>query len=254
MKKVLTGILTALLCCFSASAQDGPQLYNMSFDHWSKEDGAWNPYPKGASASQKIWDTANHGLCLLGINGTSPEYKHVAVEGKGKAAAKIESKNVLWAFVAGNLYTGDFGRIVRYSGAELYFGVPFRARPKSLSGYLHYIPGKINHAKPPKEGLKGKTDHGMIEVILTDWKEPYHIITNDEEFIDGATDPHVIGRATIDLNSDTGGYIPFEIPFSYNSAATPRYVVVTIASSRYGAWFTGSSTSVLYVDELRFNY
>ena len=254
MNRFFATVLPALLLCTLASAQDGPQLYNLNFDHWSKSAGAWNMYPAKASSSQKLWDTANHGLSLLGINGTSPEYEHVAVPGKGKAAAKIESKKVLWAFVAGNLYTGRFGRIVRYSGAELFFGVPFTGRPRSLSGYFHYIPGKINYAKPPRSGMMGETDRGMIEVILTDWNEPYHIVTNDEKFIDGSTDPHVIGRAFIELDRNTGGYIPFEIPFNYKSSAVPRYIVVVMASSRYGDSFTGSSGSVLYVDEFRFNY
>ena len=246
--------LLLFLSLIPGFAQDGPQLANMGFDQWSKESGAWNPYPSGAAASLRVWDTANHGLSLLGVNGTMPEYDHVAVPGKGKAAAKVVSRKVVWAFVAGNLYTGRFGRVVRFSGAELFFGVPFHARPKSLSGYFHYRPAPVNFARPPYEGMKGKPDRGMIEVILTDWKEPYHIITNDESFIDGATDPHVIGRAFIELDRDTGGYIPFEIPFDYRNGKTPTHVVIIISSSRYGAYFTGGSGSELFVDEFRFNY
>ena len=251
MKKSLSIALLILLNAFSLHSQ---QLYNMSFDTWSKSSGAWNLYPKDASASRRVWDTANHGLSLLGINGTSPEYSHVAVPGKGKAAAKIESKKVLWAFVAGNLYTGSFGRIVNFAGAELNFGVPFKARPKSLSGYVHYIPKTVNYAKDPYLHLKGKGDTGRIEVILTDWNEPYHIVTNYEEFIDGATDPHVIGRAVLDLDRDTGGYIHFDIPFEYRSDKMPKYVVITVASSKLGAYFTGGSGSTMYVDEFQFNY
>lgn len=226
----------------------------MSFDTWSKTSGAWNLYATGAGASEKVWDTANHGLSLLGINGTLPEYKHVAVPGEGKAAAKIVSKKVVWAFVAGNLYTGHFGKIVKLAGAELEFGVPFTARPKSLSGYLHYIPATVDYAKEPHLEMKGKTDVGRIEVILTDWDKPYHIVTNYEKFIDGATDPHVIGRAVLDLTQNTGGYIPFEIPFHYRNGKMPKYVVITAAASKYGADFTGASGSVLYVDEFQFNY
>lgn len=254
MKRTLICLLALSLGAFTLSAQEGPQLYNMGFDHWSKKSGAWNLYPMDAPESHRIWDTANHGLSLLGINGTSPEYGHVAVAGPGKAAAKVESKKVLWAFVAGNLYTGRFGQIVRFSGAELFFGVPFHARPKSLSGYVHYIPQPVGYAKPPYTGMKGKPDRGYIEVILTDWTEPYHIVTNDEEFIDGATDPHVIGRAFLPLDRDTGGYIHFDVPIEYRNGKTPSYVVVIVASSRYGAYFTGGSGSVAYVDEFRFNY
>ena len=146
--KRLSLILSALLAATLLHAQDGPQLYNMGFDTWSKSSGAWNLYPEKPTDAQRVWDTANHGLSILGINGTMPEYKHVAVPGPGKAAAKIVSKKVVWAFVAGNLYNGRFGRVVRLSGAELFFGVPFSARPKSLSGYVHYIPKTVNYALP----------------------------------------------------------------------------------------------------------
>jgi len=250
-KKLLTVVQTILLCACPIQAQ---QLYNMDFDTWSKSSGAWNLYPKNASSAQLVWDTANHGLSLLGINGTMPEYEHVAVPGKGKAAVKIESKKVLWAFVAGNLYTGKFIRIVNFAGAEMDFGVPFHARPASLSGYVHYIPRKVDYAKPPYLSMKGRQDVGRIEVILTDWEGPYHIDTTRDPFIDGATDPHVIGRAVLELEKATDGYVPFTIPFEYRNGKTPKYVVVTVASSKYGAYFTGGSGSTVYVDEFRFNY
>ena len=253
MKRLLT-LLTLMLLAAGLQAQDGPQLYNMSFDTWSKTSGAWNPYPAEPAHGQKVWDTANHGLSILGINGTMPEYQHVAVSGQGKAAAKIVSKKVIWAFVAGNLYTGWFGRIVKLSGAELNFGVPFDARPKSLSGYLHYIPKPVDFAQEPFLDQMGKPDIGGIEVLLADWDQPYHIITNYEKFIDVTTDPHIIGMGELKLTKNTGGYIHFEIPIKYRSGKTPKYVVITAASSWNGADFTGGSGSTLYLDELQFNY
>ncbi len=252
--KITLPLILILLEGFCLRAQEGPQIYNMDFDRWSKVSGAWMPNPKGASAAQKVWDSANKGLSILGVNGTQPEYKHLAVEGEGKAAVKISSVKVAWAFVAGNLFTGKFHRVVDFSGAEMDMGVPFTGRPKSLSGYCHYIPKTVNFAKAPYLDMKGKSDKGRIEVILTDWDKPYHIVTNKEKFMDGATDPHVIGRAFLVLDKDTGGYIHFDIPFEYRSGKKPSYIVINAASSLYGAYFTGASGSVLYLDELRFNY
>lgn len=253
MKRSLT-LLALVFLSAALYAQEGPQLYNMDFDCWSKSSGAWNLYPAGATASQKVWDTANHGTSVLGVNGTLPEYKHLAVPGEGKAAAKIVSKKIAWAFVAGNLFVGRFVRVVNLSGAEINFGVPFTARPKSLSGYFHYIPARVDYAREPHLDMKGKTDLGRIEVLLADWDRPYHIITNEEKFIDTATDPHIIGRGFIDLKKNTGGYIPFDIPIRYRSGKTPTYVVIVASPSWYGADFTGGSGSTLYVDEFRFNY
>lgn len=253
IKHILTIALT-LLSSGIIAAQEGPQLYNMSFDAWSKHSGAWYPYPKGASKAQKVWDSANKGLSVIGVNCTVPEYKHLAVEGEGKAAARISSVKVMWAFVAGNLFTGTFNKVVDFSGADMDMGVPFTGRPKSISGYYHYIPKRINFAKAPYEKLKGSLDKGRIEVILTDWSKPYHVDTTQEEFIDGAADPHVIGRAFLIIDRATDGYVHFEIPFEYRNGKKPGYIVINAASSLYGAWFTGASGSVLYLDELKFNY
>ena len=140
------------------------------------------------------------------------------------------------------------------SGADLDFGIPFSGRPRSLSGYVHYIPKPVNYAKEPYLHMKGKTDYGRVEVLLMDMDKPYHIVTNKEEFFDTATDPRVIGRAVMELTKDTGGYIHFDIPFKYRSAKTPKYAIIVVTPSWYGSWFTGGSGSTVYVDEFKFNY
>ena len=254
MKRFAISLLTLAVLYFSLDAQEKPQVYNMNFDTWSKTSGAWNLYPEKPTAGQKVWDTANHGLSLLGINGTLPEYKHVAVSGQGKAAAKIVSKKVVWAFVAGNLYTGWFGKIVKLSGAELNFGVPFSARPKSLSGYVHYQSGTIDFAQEPYLAMKGKSDQGQIEIALYAWKERQHFVSNDGPSTPADRDPAFIGGGVITLDKDTNGYIPFEIKIDYRSEAIPTYIYISALSSRFGEFFTGSSQSVLYVDEFRLNY
>ena len=249
MRKNLILVASAVLMCLSMQAQ---QLYNMGFDTWSKQGGVWYPYGKEAPESRKVWDSANRGLSALGVNTTVPEYEHVAVP--GKAAAKVQSRKVLWAFVAGNLFTGKFIKVVDLSGAEMDFGAPFSGRPKSLSGYYHYIPKAINYAQDPYKHLKGKQDVGRIEVILTDWTEPHHVLTTEEPFIEAERNPHVIGRAVLDLDKATDDYVPFEIPVEYRNGKTPKYAFIFVTSSRYGAFFTGGSGSTLYVDEFRFNY
>ena len=247
-------VFAAFLAFFAALSTWAQQVPGMDFDTWSKTGGSWFPYVKDAPASQRVWDSANKGLSILGVNTTTPEYDHVAVSGKGKAAAKVVSKKVLWAFVAGNLFTGRFNKVVDLSGADMDFGVPFTGRPKSLSGYVHYIPKPINYAKEPYLGLKGRPDAGRVEVILTDWEGLKHIDTTKEPFVDADKDPHVIARAVMDLDQDTGGYIPFEIKLQYRNGKTPRYAFIYVTPSRLGGSFTGGSGSTLYVDEFRFNY
>ena len=251
MKKKLVGTVLAVLAALTVRAQ---QIPGMGFDTWSKTGGSWYPYAKDAPAGERAWDSANKGLSLLGVNTTTPEYDHVAVPGPGKAAAKVVSKKVLWAFVAGNLFTGRFNKVVDLSGADMDFGVPFTGRPKSLTGYVHYIPKPVNYAKDPYQGLKGKSDGGRIEVILTDWAGLKHIDTTKEPFVDADKDPHLIARGVMDLDKDTGGYIPFEITLQYRNGKTPRYAFIYVTPSRNGGSFAGGSGSTVYVDEFRFNY
>lgn len=251
MRIILVSAAFALLCICQLQAQ---QIYNFSFDTWSRVSGAWNLHEKDAPVSHRIWDSANRTLSIVGINTVTPEYEHVAVSGQGKAAVRIESKKVLWAFVAGHLFNGHFNKVVDMAGADMDFGIPFAGRPKSLSGYVHYIPKTVNFAREPFLYMKGKTDEGRIEVLLTDWEKPYHIVTGKEKWIDLDTDPHIIGRAFMVLDKDTGGYIPFDIPIVYRSDRTPSSVCIIVTASWYGSDFTGGSGSTVFADEFRFNY
>jgi len=250
MKRLLLSLFLLAACAVSYAQQ----VYNMSFDDWSRKGVTWYPYAKGTPESRRVWDSANPGLKPLRANVAFPEYEHVAVPGHGKAAAKVVSRKVLWAFVTGNLYIGRFVKVVNFSGAEMYYGTPFHARPKSMSGYVHYIPGKIDYAKKPYQSMKGRSDEALIEVALYGWKEPRHFVSNDGPSHRGKEDPQLVGIATLVLSKDTGGYIPFEITIDYCSDAAPTYLFIAALSSRFGEFFTGSSDSVLYVDEFKFNY
>ena len=56
------------------------------------------------------------------------------------------------------------------------------------------------------------------------------------------------------LDKDTGGYIPFTIDLKYVNDKEPGYLFIAVLASRLGEFFTGSSKSVIYVDEFQFNY
>ncbi len=244
-----TWIFVLLLLPFWLNAQE--QLDNMNFDQWSKVKGTWYP---SSGKGESVWSTSNPGTSILRINSTIPEYEHVAVAGSGKAAAKIVSRKLVWAFLTGNLFTGEFVRVVKFSGAEMYNGVPFHSRPKSLSGYYHYRPSTIDFADDAHASLKGQRDQGQIEIALYCWKQRQHFISNDGPSIPATQDPALIGHARLTLKEDSGGYVPFELKIDYRSDATPTYVYISALSSRMGEFFTGSSGSILYLDELQFNY
>lgn len=249
--KRITLILAVMAIWFDLSAQ--PQVYNLGFDIWSKKGSCWNPFPKDAEASERVWDTANKGLSILGINGTEPEYAHVAVKGSGKAAAKLSGKKVAGTFCPGNLYTGHFVKVVKFSSADIYLGTPFMGRPVSLSGYFHYQPGIIDCAKGDYKDRKGTLDKGSIDITLADWSSPHHLEVKGEGQ-DQEKDSHIIGKGTLVLDERTPGYVHFEIPIEYLNNRVPNYILISISTSLYGEFFTGSSKSVLYVDEFKLNY
>ncbi|MBQ6910601.1 MAG: PCMD domain-containing protein [Bacteroidales bacterium] len=247
-------ILLLLRSLLSLSLFAQEQVYNFSFDTWSKTKGAWDLYPENATAKQQVWGTANHGTSFLGINTTIPEYEHVAVKGKGKAAAKVSSRSIMGTFATGNLYTGKFVKIIGMSGAEMYHGIPFHGRPKSLSGYVHYQPGKIDAVKKPYKEMKGQLDKGQIEIALYSWKQARHFVSTDGASTPAAEDPDIVAYGSLVLDKDTGGYIPFTIDLKYVNDKQPSYLFIAVLASRLGEFFTGSCKSVIYVDEFKLNY
>ena len=252
MKRILSVLFAAALTMdVEESAQ---QLPNLNFDTWSKSGGAWNLMKKDTPEEERVWDTANRGTCIIGINGTKPEYEHVAISGPGKAAVKMESHKAFGKFIAGNLYTGKYLRTVNLKGAEMDFGTPFSARPKSLCGYVHYIPATVTSVQKPFLDLKGSKDVCRIEIVLADWDKPLNYNTTKDPMPDYSSDPHVIGWGYLDLTEDTGGYIPIDIPIVYRSDRTPTYIHITLTSSKNGAFFTGGAGSTLYADEFRLTY
>ncbi len=230
-------------------------LHNMSFDQWYMDGKA--PMPN-ASADYKIWDSANPGSASFNIVPTTQETSNLAVTGENKSAAKLTTLSApVVGLAAGNIYTGRFegtvGGIIP-SGAALEWGVLFSSRPLALKGFYDYRPVAIDVAKGPYTDMKGQTDIGQIQFILTDWDAPFRIDTSAGTFVDVETDEHIIAYASLDLGQ-TDGYQPFTLELEYRDRTrTPKYIVIVAAASKYGDYFTGGVGSTLYLDEFSFVY
>jgi hypothetical protein len=224
------------------------QLPNMSFDQWEKKGKVW--YATG-------WDSGNKGTSTLGKNVTEPEEEFVAVKGEGKKAARLKSQFVgvlgIGKFASACAYTGSFIKVIGTSGSQLSFGVPFSQRPASLHGYYAYTPGVIDYASKEMKSKMGQMDHGHIEIFLTVWDKPF-VIDNTKDIALDPKAPDVIGYGVLDFGAATDGYVEFNIPIVYTSDATPTYIGIMSSSSRWGSTFTGSTQSVLYLDELELRY
>ena len=246
MKKTVLLAGALLLCSSALYAQK--QIENSSFDQWEKKGTVWYV---------QHWDTANKGTSTLGKNVTEPEEDFVAVKGPGKKAARLKSQFIgvlgIGKFASACLYTGHFVKVVGTSGSQMSFGIPFSDRPQSLHGYYCYRPGKIDYADKGHKDLLGTGDHGVIEVFVTTWKEPF-LIDNTKKSDPGPQSPGLIGYGVLDLSKYNNGYVEFDIPINYTSDATPTYIAIMSSSSRMGSVFTGSTDSVLYLDEFELRY
>ncbi len=225
------------------------EIPNLNFDSWYMNGKAWIPNESGG---EYIWDTANPGTAGLGYVPTTPETSDVV---KGKAA-RLETQlaNVLGIkkLAAGNIYTGKFGKIAGV-GAELNWGVPFKARPLALKGYWKYSPKEIDRAESPYSDMKGKTDVCQVQIFLTDWAGPFLISTSKKQFVNYERGD-IIARGEITTSETHGDYVEFTIPLVYRDYRIPTYVVISGAASKYGDYFTGGVGSVLLLDEFELIY
>ena len=250
----------------SENVQPGPsvveegQLYNMSLDGWSKKGGVNVCYGADANDQDRmVWGSANEATVMLNVQNCLPESVKVAVPGKGKQAAKIQSRYinalVVKKFAAGSLFTGQMDEINILKGnASLKWGVPFTKRPKSLEGFACYQPVAISHVKSPYENKMGKMDTGVIYVVLGDWNGQVTIDPAESMFLDVNNDQAIIGYGIVSYNSHMDDYEKFTINIDYRSDRTPTQVIIVASSSELGDYFTGGDGSTLYLDELRFIY
>ncbi len=226
----------------------GPEveLPNGGFNDWWLDGKLWKPWSEGGSP---WWDTGNEGAATLGECNSLPTDD--AVQGK---AAKLETRFVgiagIGKLAAGNIFVGDFTGVQGTNGT-IDLGQPFTYRPTKLKGYYKYNTGPIDYASNELINLMGKPDSMVIYIALGDWDEPVEVRTDpkNRKILD-ENDPHIIAFSKIQDSKIVSQYTPFELELQYRSTARiPRYIIITATASKYGDYFTGSTQSLLYIDE-----
>ncbi len=231
-----------------------------------------------------FWDSGNGGTATLSKNPTSPESTEIHTPG-GKSA-KLSSQYVgvaalgLGKFAAGNIFAGHFcsANTSTYQ-AKINFGQPFTSRPTQLKGWFKYNRGtNINYSTGNYKTLLEQTggDLCSVYIALTDnagftydgKKFAYQIngdlsSDNPEEFQYKSTidfsenNSHIIAYGTItdEEAKGTGAWQEFTIDLKYRDITrTPKFIIVVASASKYGDYFTGSTSSVMYVDDLELIY
>ena len=229
------------------------KIPNLNFDNWVKNG---KHYYANASLDNMFWDSGNEGAnTLREVNPTKPEETDV-VSGK---AARLGSATAAGKFAAGSLFSGDFGSAsLSPLGAKLDFGRPFTERPSQLTGHFKYAPGSITHSKLDY-APKGVPDSCSIYIALTDWDAPFAVNTGEKKFVDFNAD-YIIAYGELDKSlvsptSAMSSYQPFTINILYRDLTRkPKYILIVCSSSKYGDYFTGSTSSVLLLDEFDLIY
>ena len=165
--------------------------------------------------------------------------------------------------------------------AKINFGQPFVSRPTQLKGWFKYKRGTtIDY---PEGSGEYKTllqqaggDLCGVYVVLVDnegfdyegRKFAYEVngdLSTDDparfkykNAIDfSANNPNVIayGSITDEESKGTGEWQEFIIDLKYRDLVRkPKYIIVVASASKYGDYFTGSESSLMYVDDFELIY
>lgn len=223
------------------------------FDQWWLNGRIWCPWSQDGL---QFWDTGNTGATTLGDSNVTPS-DHTP-DGTGKAASllsKFVGIGSLGKLAAGSIYSGVYARTDGTNGI-LNFGRQWNLRPTKLKGYFQYSAKNIDRYDTKHKYLEGRPDSCHIYVALADWSAPYEVRTNprNQQLFDPSL-PSIIAYGELVFSGNMDGYRPFEIELKYRSTSrVPTYVQITCAASKYGDFFTGGDGSLLYVDQLYFDY
>ena len=247
------------------TTEDATELYNGNFDNWYQASGVWYAVAEANyNNGNAFWDSGNKGASLMSKNPTSPE--EGVVHTNGGKSAKLQSQFVgvggfLGQFAAGNLYTGHFVKTISMSGAEIQFGSEFTARPTALHGWFQYTAGTVDYygSSTPSDALvqDGGTDMCAIYIALSDADEPYTVNTSEGNFVDYANDPNIIAYGELPITDcvTTSDWKEFTINLTYRDLTRkPKYIIVVASASKYGDYFTGSTGSLMYIDDFSLVY
>lgn len=225
----------------------------------------------GGDKYMSYWGSGNEGSATA--NKTVLD-KSEDMFNSGKYSARLASTSAVGVIAAGNIFVGSYVRTDGTNGV-LSLGREYNgSHPSKVRVYANYRPGGEVKVKSGNEKyvdfVNGGTDHGQVYVALT--TEPIEIRTNPENrnlFPSGPTNedgkPHedyskvvAYGEVTWDKAfGPDGELLAVEIPFVYTDRARtmkPKYLVIVASASKFGDFFCGSASSVMYLDDFELVY
>lgn len=272
------------------TTEQATRIPNGSFEYASLVSGSnyykfYDPSCGVAEGETMFWGSGNgegpegvNGSANMGIVITTID-KENKVDGRQSVCA--QTSQMVGILAAGNLFTGQFAGLVGTEGGRVYFGRPWTTRPVALKLYCRYTTGKIDiiGGMPPGVSLtKNDYDRAQIKFAIGNWNyktyggtkdSPVHINTTDPStFVDYSKDPSTIANGDLIIHKDgyilngsdkvdatTSEWAEYTIPLNYHTLdEIPTHIIVSCASSQFGDYFTGCSTSKLWIDKVELVY
>jgi hypothetical protein len=246
-------------------------LPNGNMDDWYKKSKVWYAVAEADYANNLFWDSGNKGTSVASINAT--QYSETVVHTANGKSAELASTNVSVAilgidkFAAGSLYAGSFGETVGTSGAKINFGRPFTGRPTNMKGWYQYNSGVIDYVgsnQPANTVSKGDQDMWSAYIVLTTGTyqlDNTNMESTSKDFptlLQDDNDDFVVAYGALSddfCRKTVTNWTEFNVELTYkNLTAKPTHAIIVFSSSKYGDYFTGSTSSVLYLDDLELVY
>ncbi len=251
---------------------DGVEQSQSSF---ATEGVQYIPYADMESSSLTCWESSNSSSSSW-ASGNNTFASKLCTQGTysgmgGSSCAVLAGASVsLVDIAAGNLFLGQFERPSISSG-KVSFGQSFEweSRPTSFkfkyAASLGTVDAKYHSGAPLSEG---DTDIARVFFAIVDWGSR-HEVTSGTNAPTGVWDPesqtsvstgnNIIGYASQYITKSTSGdMIESEITVYYydtvNKPSKNISIVISCATSAYGDYMTGSTSSKLYVDDFELCY
>lgn len=205
------------------------------------------------------------------------------IDGNQSVLAKNGSKmNML---TAGNIFTGDFAELIVNlsgdSGGKVNFGRPWTSRPSGLKLWCKYTTGKMDVIKYMPAGVSLSSsdyDRAQIKFAIGTWTQskykgtrnaPVQVNTLDQStFVDFYTDENTIANGDLIIYNDgysvnkaektaetTSEWVEYYIPLDYRKLNEfPTHIIISCSAAQYGDYFTGCSSSKLWIDKMELIY
>ena len=288
-KLVIAGVDQGDAMSFTTEA--APNVPNASFEYVSLVTGKsyykwYDPNCEAEDGRTMFWGSGN-GDESEGVKGSAgmgfiiTEPSDDAKDGSRSVCAM--SRNAIVMLAAGNIFTGQFAGLVGTKGGKVNFGRPWTSRPTGVRLWVKYSGGDVDMIKDLPEGVdfkKGYKDRGNIKIALGTWDyktyggtkdSPVLVNTTDKStFIDYRTDASTIADgelvlfgegkqqlngAAVEENVAVTEWRQITIPFSYHTTTVyPTHIIIACAASMYGDYFSGSSSSKLWIDGVELLY